>query len=55
VQRALFGVPTVELDGRCFWGLDALPMVAAALRGDPWFTGPDWDREGAPRAGLVRR
>jgi 2-hydroxychromene-2-carboxylate isomerase len=55
VQRALFGVPTVELDGRCFWGLDALPMVAAALRGDPWFTGPDWDREGAPREGLVRR
>jgi 2-hydroxychromene-2-carboxylate isomerase len=54
VQRGLFGVPTVELDGRVYWGLDALPMVAAALRGDPWFDGPDWDREGAPREGLVR-
>ena len=55
VRRGLFGVPTVELDGRLFWGLDALPMVAAALHGDPWFDGPDWDREGAPREGLVRR
>jgi 2-hydroxychromene-2-carboxylate isomerase len=55
VRRGLFGVPTIEFDGRCFWGLDALPMVAAALRGDPWFNGPDWDREGAPREGLVRR
>jgi len=55
VRRGLFGVPTIELDGRLFWGLDALPMVAAALYGDPWFDGPDWDREGAPREGLVRR
>ena len=54
VQRGVFGVPTVELDGRLFWGLDALEMVAAALRGDPWFAGPDWDREGAPRPGVVR-
>ena len=48
-------MPSVGLDGRVFWGLDALPMVAGALRGDPWFDGPDWDREGAPREGLVRR
>jgi len=54
VQRGVFGVPTVELDGRLFWGLDALEMVAAALRGEPWFAGPDWDREGAPRPGVVR-
>jgi len=54
-QRGLFGVPAIEFDDRLFWGLDALPMVAAALRGDPWFAGPDWDREGAPREGLVRR
>jgi 2-hydroxychromene-2-carboxylate isomerase len=55
VQRGLFGVPTIELDDRLFWGLDALPMVAAALRGDPWFEGPGWAREGAPREGLARR
>ena len=50
----LFGVPTVEVDGRLFWGLDALPMLADYLRADPWFDGPAWDREGAPRASLTR-
>lgn len=55
IARGLFGVPSFELDdGRLFWGLDALEMLAAALRGDPWFDGPAWAREGAPRAGLVR-
>jgi 2-hydroxychromene-2-carboxylate isomerase len=55
IARGLFGVPSFELDdGRLFWGLDALEMLADALRGDPWFDGPAWGREGAPRAGLVR-
>jgi 2-hydroxychromene-2-carboxylate isomerase len=54
ISRGLFGVPTVEVDGRLFWGLDALPMVAAALRGDAWFDGPDWEREGSARLGVVR-
>lgn len=55
VAAGLFGVPTLEVDGRQFWGLDALPMLAAYLRGDPWFSGPAWDEAGAPRAGVVRR
>ena len=50
----VFGVPTFELDGRLFWGQDSLDMLAAALRGDPWFDGPAWDREGAPRPGVQR-
>ena len=50
----IFGVPTVELDGRLFWGLDSLPMVAAALRGDAWFDGTTWDAAAAPRPGVVR-
>jgi 2-hydroxychromene-2-carboxylate isomerase len=50
----LFGVPTVELQGRHFWGLDALAMVRAALLGEPWFSGPAWDSEGAPRPGVTR-
>jgi hypothetical protein len=29
-------------------------MLAAYLRGDPWFDGPAWEREGQPRAGVVR-
>jgi len=55
VRAGVFGVPTIALDGRLFWGFDALPMVAAALRGDPWFDGPAWQAEGAPRQGVVRR
>jgi 2-hydroxychromene-2-carboxylate isomerase len=54
LQQGVFGVPSIELDGRLFWGLDALPMVAAALRGAAWFDGPAWAREGAPRPGVVR-
>ena len=55
LARGLFGVPTIELDGRLFWGLDALPMLAAALRGDAWFDGPAWDDAAASRAGVQRR
>jgi 2-hydroxychromene-2-carboxylate isomerase len=50
----VFGVPTFETDGRLFWGQDSLPMLAAALRGDPWFDGPSWEREGASRPGVQR-
>lgn len=31
VARGLFGVPTVEVDGRLYWGLDALPMLREDL------------------------
>lgn len=55
ITRGVFGVPTFELDGRLFWGLDALPMVAAALRGEAWFDGPDWDAAGHPPPGVQRR
>jgi 2-hydroxychromene-2-carboxylate isomerase len=54
LQRGIFGVPTVEFDGRLFWGLDGLDMLAAAVRGDPWFDGPAWQQEGAARAGVKR-
>jgi 2-hydroxychromene-2-carboxylate isomerase len=54
LARGVFGVPTVEVDGRLFWGLDALPMLAAYLRGEPWFDGPAWNREGLARSGLKR-
>jgi 2-hydroxychromene-2-carboxylate isomerase len=54
LRRGLFGVPSFELDGRVFWGLDSLPMLRAALRDEAWFDGPAWQREGAPRAGVQR-
>jgi 2-hydroxychromene-2-carboxylate isomerase len=54
VARGIFGVPTIEVDGRLFWGFDALDMLAAALRGDPWFEGPAWSNAGKPRSGIQR-
>ncbi len=42
VAAGVFGVPTLTLDERHFWGLDALPMVRDALRGGAWFAGPGW-------------
>jgi 2-hydroxychromene-2-carboxylate isomerase len=35
IARGVFGVPTFELDGTLYWGLDALPMLAEALRETP--------------------
>jgi len=54
VERGIFGVPTIEADGRLFWGLDALPMLRALLQGDPWFDGPAWDAAAAARPGVRR-
>jgi len=51
----VFGVPTCTLDGRHFWGLDALPMLRDALQGGDWFSGRGWDEAQAPRGGVVRR
>jgi 2-hydroxychromene-2-carboxylate isomerase len=54
-SRGVFGVPTIEVDGRLFWGLDSLSMLAAYLRGDPWFDGPAWDAAAQARPGVQRR
>jgi 2-hydroxychromene-2-carboxylate isomerase len=54
LARGIFGVPTIEVEGRLFWGLDALPMLAAFLRGEAWFDGPEWAAAGVSRPGVVR-
>ena len=54
IVRGLFGVPSFEVDGRLFWGLDALPMLRAALQSDAWFDGGAWDAAGKARPGVVR-
>ena len=54
IACGVFGVPTFEFDGRLFWGVDALPMLRAALLGDPWFDGPAWDEAARPRPGVRR-
>ncbi len=54
ISQGIFGVPTFALDGRLFWGIDALPMLRAALLGDAWFDGPAWAQAGQPRPGVKR-
>jgi 2-hydroxychromene-2-carboxylate isomerase len=50
----LFGVPSLVLDGRVFWGQDALPMLRAYMDGDSWFQSGDWEAAAALPAGVQR-
>jgi len=36
-KAGVFGAPAFVVDGKVFWGFDSLPMLAAYLRGEPWF------------------
>ena len=49
----VFGVPAFEVDGKLFWGFDALPMLADYLRGGVWFEGPQWSGAGAVNSGIA--
>jgi 2-hydroxychromene-2-carboxylate isomerase len=55
LAKGVFGVPTIELDGRLFWGVDSLDMVAANLRGDAWFDGPAWSEAAVAPPGVQRK
>ena len=55
VALGLFGVPTLVCEGRLFFGLDALPMLRAALAGDAWFDTPAWQEAGDQPPGVQRR
>lgn len=37
IARGVFGVPTLIVDGRLFWGVDATDMALDYLQGDPMF------------------
>ena len=54
IALGLFGVPSIVFEGRVFWGLDALPMLKAALQGDAWFDAP-WQEAARPLPGVQRR
>jgi 2-hydroxychromene-2-carboxylate isomerase len=43
IARGVFGVPTVAVDDKLFWGFDGLAMLRAYLDGDAWFGAGDWD------------
>lgn len=54
IALGVFGVPTIAVDGRLFWGFDALPMLAGYLAGEPWFSGPQWQDVAQLPVGVVR-
>lgn len=54
IALGVFGVPSFVVDDKVFWGQDALPMLAAYLRGDPWFEGPDWQAPAKCQVGIRR-
>lgn len=55
IALGVFGVPAFEVDGKVFWGLDALPMLRCYLEGDPWFDGPQWEAVRTVPSGLTRQ
>lgn len=55
IAHDVFGVPAFEVDGKVFWGLDALPMLRAYLEGDAWFSDANWNASQAIAYGLPPR
>jgi 2-hydroxychromene-2-carboxylate isomerase len=55
VALGVFGVPTIAFEDRLFWGVDSLEMLSAALRGDPWFDGPEWAAAAVAPPGIQRK
>jgi 2-hydroxychromene-2-carboxylate isomerase len=45
IARGVFGVPTFLVDGKLFWGFDALPMMRDYLLGEDW-SETDWATAG---------
>jgi 2-hydroxychromene-2-carboxylate isomerase len=43
IEEGVFGVPTFKVDGKLFFGLDALPMLASYVRKDVRFDDAAWD------------
>ncbi len=54
LAAGVFGVPSFEMDGRLFWGQDALPMLAAAIDDDPWFQSGAWEQAAHRPIGVTR-
>lgn len=54
IARGVFGVPTMAVDDKLFWGLDAIEMLTTYLDGDAWFDGPAWASAAALPAGVKR-
>jgi 2-hydroxychromene-2-carboxylate isomerase len=55
IQNGVFGVPTFKVDDKLFFGLDALPMLAAYLKDDAWFDGLVWSEAATLPVGTTRQ
>lgn len=53
-EAGVFGVPTVTVGGKLFWGLDSLPMLSAYLGGDPGLDSAAMRAVGQVRFGASR-
>ncbi|SFU92781.1 2-hydroxychromene-2-carboxylate isomerase [Polaromonas sp. YR568] len=51
----LFGVPAMEVDGKVFWGFDALPMLREYLLGNAWFDSEAWHGVSNISVGISRK
>ncbi len=54
IAAQVFGVPSLCVDDKLFWGLDAVPMLRAYLDGDAWFDGPQWRQAALLPVGTAR-
>jgi 2-hydroxychromene-2-carboxylate isomerase len=55
LQASLFGVPSLVVNQKTFWGLDSLPMLREYLEGNAWFDkGGDWDAAATVGVGIKR-
>jgi len=54
LARGVFGVPTMAVDDKLFWGLDAMDMLTGYLDRDAWFDGPAWTAAAALPVGVRR-
>ena len=43
IDVGVFGVPSITVDDKLFWGQDALPMLRDYLQGGAWFKAGHWN------------
>ena len=55
ITQGVFGVPSFAVDGKVFWGLDALPMLRDCVAGGAWFADSAWVDATALPSGLPSR
>lgn len=55
IAAGVFGVPSFQVQGEQFWGLDALPMLRQYLDGDTWFANSAWSDAGGLPVGIHRK